>query len=56
MNSETPNEGSHKRQWAGNALLELLEAPSTCTALVILVLATATLLFSLRHDLTVVPW
>ncbi|MFZ0351874.1 MAG: hypothetical protein WB691_27140 [Pseudolabrys sp.] len=40
-----------RKHWA-----ELLEGPSTRTALVILVLGVVTLLYSLHHDLTALPW
>ena len=40
-----------RKQWA-----ELLDGPSTRTALVILVLGVVTLLYSVRHDLTALPW
>jgi hypothetical protein len=46
MNSESP---------VVTELLELLEVRSTRTALFILVLGVVTLLYSLHHELTVLP-
>lgn len=66
MNSEKPvvsvitleksNLKNARKQRAASELLELLEGPSTRTALVILVLGVVTLLYSLRHELTALPW
>ncbi|MGC1848947.1 MAG: hypothetical protein WA707_15450 [Pseudolabrys sp.] len=61
MNSENPvasviTLGKNMLQNARQQWAELLDGPSTRTALVILVLGVATLLYSLHHELTVLPW
>ena len=61
MNSENPvasviTLGKNMLQNARKQWAELLDGPSTRTALVILVLGVVTLLYSLRHDLTALPW
>ncbi|MGA7021368.1 MAG: hypothetical protein WB036_01025 [Pseudolabrys sp.] len=61
MNSENPvvsviTLGKTMLQNARKHWAELLEGPSTRTALVILVLGVVTLLYSLHHDLTALPW
>jgi hypothetical protein len=61
MNSENPvasviTLGKNMLQNARKQWAELLDGPSTRTALVILVLGVVTLLYSLHHDLTALPW